>query len=155
VVDALVIQLYRHGRKGFHQRDVHILAQTGSFTVVQRGIDCAESGGCGAVVADFTKDLYRTGVVVAVVVHHARCALRNYVIAGSVRIRAFVTPCGDGAVDQPGVNLPQGFIAQPQSVHCAGPVAFQYDVGGFAQLFGDFQTFRVFQVKNQRFFAVV
>ena len=75
--------------------------------------------------------------------------------AWALSVGADLAVGGDGAVDEAGVELLQGFIPQAQAIHDAGAVALHQDVRVRDHLFEDRNGFRILQVQYQGLLAPV
>ena len=141
------------------KRHVDGLARAAGVAVVQRGQDGDGAVEAGGEIGDRHPRLLRPAAGQAVGLagdrHEAAEALDDEVVAGARRIGAAVPEAGDGAIDQPPVDLLQAGVIEAVSGQRAGPVVLDQHVGPRRQLAGDGRPLGRRQVEGERALAPV
>ena len=117
------------GHGGVHQRHIHLLAQAGLPGVEEGGQHTDTHRQAAQYIRHGGAGAGRAGVGPAGGAHQAAHSLADDVIAAPAAVRPVVPEAGDTAVDNLGVNLLEGLIAQPQPLHHAGPEVLQHHIG--------------------------
>ena len=117
--------------------DVHELALAGPPRVMDPGDDAERHESAGEQIADGGAAGIAAGAVGAVDVGETAHRLRHDVEGGPVGVGTLAGPgiaeAAKRRVDDPGVALPDDFVAQPKPVHDAGAHVLEHRVGVFAQ----------------------
>jgi hypothetical protein len=88
-------------------------------------------------------------------VHDAGLALHDQVVPRTTRLRAALSEARDGAVDEPGIVLPQAVVAETEPLHRAGPEVLEHHVRRLDQRPEDLLPFRRLQVQREALLVAV
>ena len=137
------------------QGHVDVLTLAGAALVVQRGHD----GGVGVraceVVSDGDAVLDGVAALFAVDADHAGDGLTEKVEAGTGSVWAGLTEGADGAVNELGVYLLHGLIAETETIHDAGAEALNKNVSVLDELLAYLNRARILEVHDDGLLASV
>jgi hypothetical protein len=109
----------------------------------QHAIDGKERA---ADIGDGHARLHGLAALVARHAHHAGHRLRHQIEAGTRRPRPALTEAGDARIHDLRIDRANRLVVDPQTLHDAGPVIFDDDVGRFRQLVEELAAFVALQV---------
>ena len=148
---VLIDHALADGEHSVHHGDVDELALAGAPRVVDGGQHAESQHHAGDDVANARPDLGGRRGVGAGDGHDASHGLRHHIEGRPVHIggspRAMIAEAEQGAVNQPGIDRFQRFIAQTEPVHDAGAEILDHRIGASDQLQEGFAPQRRLQVE--------
>ena len=138
---------HHHDRNIKHGK-INMLAAPGLLSLKQRRLQRKGTHGAGGVINRWRAEFDLVHFRRAGAGHDARCRLDKVIIRSLLTARPTMTEGGDGAIDQPRIDLQQILIAQAQSREGAGAEIFHQHIGAHDQLAENLARRFLLQIKR-------